>query len=165
MPGSPQRNTRVGKRPRAFPEWRGVPVKHHTHGHRVTGILPGFSLWSRVKRGAEQEHRCGRGVVGEVGQCQGKTWEDRAETGSQKYCRCWWSMKEEPDVGEEERTGSCRSCSMYLFISHNWTRWAFTESCWKLSVMLNYLCLMYFLTLHIQTFMFSCTILMKWNKM
>ena len=30
MPGSPQWNTRVGKRPRAFPEWRGVPAKHHT---------------------------------------------------------------------------------------------------------------------------------------
>lgn len=42
MPSSPQRNTRVGKSPGAFPEWRGVPAKHHAHGDHVTETLPGL---------------------------------------------------------------------------------------------------------------------------
>lgn len=64
MPGSPQRNTRVGKRPRAFPEWRGVPAKHHTHGHRVTEILPGLGYDPKSR----EEYSCGGGVgVGVVG--------------------------------------------------------------------------------------------------
>lgn len=75
MPGSPQWNARVGKRPRAFPERRGVPAKHHMRGHHVTVILPGFSLWSRVERGVQLWGRWGvwvwGGAVGS-GQCQGE---------------------------------------------------------------------------------------------
>lgn len=87
MPSSPQRNTRVGKRPRAFPERRGGPSEaSHAWAScdsdpaRLSPMIP-----SEEKSG--EEYVGGGGVVSPLGSAReknkrtGRNWnEDKSST-------------------------------------------------------------------------------------